>query len=63
MSFKWGFVKGFSETVDKSIQQSIKESKEGVRRAADFHVRRREAAQNKYEDQLEEGMWKKLHSL
>lgn len=54
MSFKWGFVKGFSETVDKSIQQSIKESKEGVRRAADFHVRRREAAQNKYEDQLED---------
>lgn len=53
MAFGWGFLGGLSESLDVNIKKSIEDSKKGVRRAADFHIRRREAAHDKYADQLE----------
>ena len=52
-AFTFGFIEGAAKAVDRNIQQDIKDSKEGVRTAKDFHIRRKEAAQNKYLDQLE----------
>lgn len=48
MSFAKGFLKGAAESFETGIKDRLEETRKDVKTAADFHIRRRVAAEDRY---------------